>query len=764
MQEILQRSILILLTIIGCSIVVLKPVVASSPAISVSQPILPGHYSLPITNRQTASVMVNVTKTNSALNVILYYAAVQGDRAPLEAEYRPLQMKPGWASDSIITYFVDMSPGSPPIANDSWVWGFARAYDNEGNVAGESLERSRIYRYWTPNPHSSILDLSFSIRHVDPKKMTLNMSMTAHLVNYAEYDPEQLQFGSCTVRVDQSGAPFEYYTWGQTCTQYYSYGHPELFPFDGYDFTFYMDVPRYLNQSSLQIAGNSLEAFKVYPDVIPLAQDLTVEERGDNSAWEFHSYVEFRPSHNFTLLQPALRVTVTLQRIPDQVNYLLLYPVVALYALLGFSILLRGGDEIRNRLLVYLNVFVFSYGFQSNIRNLSITPLISGVSMIERTTLALIPCTVLLAVLSILGTALTHWSNAEINVSKVSHMLALDAFGITTAALFVSSIGSVSVRDYLGGVARFGLLNMSWFGGAIFLGLFAGLIINAALVIYVRGRSGTMFLLDGSFATIVIVLVVISLSAGYPDFKAFPYTSFFSALSAASVIVLAWERLAGSRAVQLNQLMKRVYLEEGEIKLQRVLTTICNKVRALRAIETSERNGLSRPVTILDGSGRLRGLDYLYPRKSVQQLRELFVHVDNYNSDHEDLLRRIREFDGGKLEEYADHVLRVLRGVAEMRLEGNSYVPYSKYDGKPCGAWPTLNSDTGRKFNSLVKLLEQEAPFMRAMRSSIWTTAILERASEIRDMFVRFLEQRGIEPPQGYSEDLVGSGVVFDRT
>lgn len=99
-----------------------------------------------------------------------------------------------------------------------------------------------------------------------------------------------------------------------------------------------------------------------------------------------------------------------------------------------------------------------------------------------------------------------------------------------------------------------------------------------------------------------------------------------------------------------------------------------------------------------------------------------------------------------------------------MRLKRNSYLSYSRYDGKAREAWPTFNRRTGRKFNSLVELLKREAPFARAMKSSIWTTTILERASEIRDMFIGFLEQHGIELPQGYSEDLIGSGVVSDRT
>ncbi len=137
-------------------------------------------------------------------------------------------------------------------------------------------------------------------------------------------------------------------------------------------------------------------------------------------------------------------------------------------------------------MLLYLNVFVFAYGFQSNIHNLPITPLISGFSMIERTTLALIPSTVTLAILSILGTVSTQWPNTETSVSRTSRMLVLDVLGITSVALIVFKIASVSVGDHLAQSSQLSLVGMGWFGRAIFLSIFAGLIVNAALFVRMR--------------------------------------------------------------------------------------------------------------------------------------------------------------------------------------------------------------------------------------------------------------------------------------
>jgi hypothetical protein len=50
------------------------------------------------------------------------------------------------------------------------------------------------------------------------------------------------------------------------------------------------------------------------------------------------------------------------------------------------------------------------------------------------------------------------------------------------------------------------------------------------------------------------------------------------------------------------------------------------------------------------------------------------------------------------------------------------------------------------------------------MEDSTWRREILESASGIRDSFIRFLEEHGIEPPTGSDEDWVKGGVVIDKT
>ncbi len=288
--------------------------------ITVSDPRVPGGPSLPITRTQKAQVFVNVSSTYPIANVTLYYAVAKNDviPQPLMELYNPVRMDFAWGGTPDATYVRVMDP----VANDTWVWGFAKAFDIRGNSAGHVSQRSRIYRSWTPNPNASTLDVDVYVRHVDPKRLTLNISLRADLTNYVDYGPEILQvFGYFPLSVNQPAGVFSYTSGRQTKTLYYSSGHPELYPFDKYDFTFYMWLPKYLNQSGLRVGKDLLQAFTTYPDTLPIASDLTLEERQDNSAWDIHSYVQFIPSHNFTAGLPSLKVTITLERLQDKSTF-----------------------------------------------------------------------------------------------------------------------------------------------------------------------------------------------------------------------------------------------------------------------------------------------------------------------------------------------------------------------------------------------------------------------------------------------------------
>jgi hypothetical protein len=386
----------------------------------------------------------------------------------------------------------------PQANNDTSVWGFARAFDDHGNLA--ESPNQRIYYAMTPDPRSTYLDLTFYVRHVDPKTMIINMTIFAVLHNAWSYSPEILNVEYRGFDIPINKPAGDKYTYSNEVTSvdvFYSKGHPELYPFDGYNYTFNVMVPFYLNESGTRSGGVPLKPNVVYVDFIGV-QPGTLVEALDNSAWEFHSEIRYFPSANFTSRSPYIRFTVVLERRFEQINYLLLVPTLSLYALLGFSVLLRGREELRNRLLLYLNVFVFSYGFQSGARSLSIAPIALGFSMIERLVLALIPCTAILAVFSIIGAFSNRSTDERVDLSGMPGLLILDVIGILVSCLVLYGMTLVTVTEYLGRSpwvkdVTYSLFDMGWLGWLFFVLLFMGIVVWLALLTVSRFR-GRFFL------------------------------------------------------------------------------------------------------------------------------------------------------------------------------------------------------------------------------------------------------------------------------
>jgi hypothetical protein len=239
----------------------------------------------------------------------------------------------------------------------------------------------------------------------------------------------------------------------------------------------------------VQVNGITLYPNVVYKDTVGFAPDLILIEQQDNSIWNVHSYAKFYPSHNFSAALPLVQVTITLEREPQQINFLLLVPVVSLYCLVGFSVLLRGPKELANRLLVYLTVFLFAYGFPSNVRALPMTPVVTGFSMIELVALALIPITVILAVFSILIRA---FINTPYDLSNHSGLVgfasstALDtiAIEISEIALFVIARITVVYRFGLPSSVTYTLADLNGWGYAPAILLCLGLVISIALAAF----------------------------------------------------------------------------------------------------------------------------------------------------------------------------------------------------------------------------------------------------------------------------------------
>jgi len=482
--RLVSASLLVLFAAVSTSYL-LPPVHAQG--ISVSRPQIVGGGFI-VTQTGIVEVEVNVTSTYRIANVTLYYLA--NDTAPLiPSLYTPLPMQFGWGEDFNAIYVVTM----PYVRNDTVVWGFVVAFDDHGNRGGSVYDRLQIYQALTPNPNDTELDLDFRIRHINPKTMTVNASVEATLTNYADYKAAQINVEGTdrpSLDISQNNGLFYYSSGTQFYTLYYWQGVPELYPLDSYNFTYALWLPTYLNDSGrvaiLTLNGKThLRPGAIFEDFYGKERYLTLQEKQDNAAWDVHTFVQFYPSRNFTASWPILRITVVLTRQPQQVDFLLLVPVVSLYTLLGFSVLLRGPKELANRLLLYLTVFLFAYGFQSSVTALPMTPIVSGFSMIELLGLALIPITVILAVFSI--TIKAFIKNPD-DLSDRSGLVAFaSSIGLDTVAIAFSEISlyviaRVSVTYPFGipsyGTYTYTLADLNGWGYATAILLSLGLVIR----------------------------------------------------------------------------------------------------------------------------------------------------------------------------------------------------------------------------------------------------------------------------------------------
>lgn len=199
----------------------------------------------------------------------------------------------------------------------------------------------------------------------------------------------------------------------------------------------------------------------------------------DDSAWNLTSSVSYVPG---TSVKSPTRIVITiyLQRQPEQTQDLILIPILALYAFLGTSILLSRENDIGNRLFVYLSIFLFVYVFLSTIRSLSITPFVLGFSMAERFGLALVPCTVILAIASILA-----W-----RPRLRRHRMIIDLAGVLLALLSVGSVVQFALPQYvptaqgyrLGSVV-YSLFSLGTFGWLVIFALSSGTILSIGYLV-----------------------------------------------------------------------------------------------------------------------------------------------------------------------------------------------------------------------------------------------------------------------------------------
>lgn len=241
-------------TIVGLCVMLISLSSGSvyAQSITASMPQLAGGGVYVIGN-STAELQANVYSTYPIINVTLYYKTVENVQNPppaVLAVYTPLKWNYSWGGTLNSTYVWLM----PHFANNTLVYGFVEAFNENGDSYGNPSQRQLIYEAFTPNPNGSDLTISFEYGHLDPKLMTLNATLYATLTNYATYRGDEfLVIGTTSfgyLNMYQPAGLLSYSSGRQEVTMYYWQGVPEMYPFDSpYNFTYVLKLPSYLNQS-----------------------------------------------------------------------------------------------------------------------------------------------------------------------------------------------------------------------------------------------------------------------------------------------------------------------------------------------------------------------------------------------------------------------------------------------------------------------------------------------------------------------------------
>ena len=346
-------------------------------------------------------------------------------------------------------------PTNLPLHNDTWIWGYAQAVDNASNVGiSDSGTAQRIFRSMTPNPNDSWMSVSMAVNHIDPRTMALNLWIDVRMENFFTYEETSLTGDSFNINVDE-GFSFNRFYFANSVDNYWLYyksGSPELYPFDSYYYNITFNVPNFINDVKLD------PWFIIYSGF---------QNASDNSLWNVT--LTEKVIHPPATSSPAgarLTIGIWLKRLPEQVNYLLIVPTLSLYVLLGASVFLRGPSEIRNRLLLYLNVFVFSFTFLTFMHGLRMTPDVVEFSMMDRIVLWLVPATVILFTVTVLSALVRDGREAGF-----LRMTVADAAGILISAIILYWYSGVhpyipwnsSVTIYLISIPFYGLLYFAAF-------------------------------------------------------------------------------------------------------------------------------------------------------------------------------------------------------------------------------------------------------------------------------------------------------------
>jgi hypothetical protein len=233
-----------------------------------------------------------------------------------------------------------------------------------------------------------------------------------------------------------------------------------------------------------------------------------------------------------------------------------------------------------------------------------------------------------------------------------------------------------------------------------------------------------MFPTDWFFLTISLVLLGLSFVSIGPSFGRlwlrYSPELLFSAVGAISVVILAWERIASSRSVQLRQLMERVYLDGEEhrpyqtkIEPCNTLRVMCNDVRTNVGLASFFPETVQKAILVLKDNGRFHYFDYLYPKKVMTDLEKLHDQITEYANDYDELERCINDFVKNEPRPaFPQDRIRsiVIGGIAATRIDEEL---------------STVAPDIRQKVTEFIEKLRQESSYVARLKNGIWKTEIM---------------------------------------
>jgi hypothetical protein len=401
-------------------------------------------------------------------------------------------MNPLNASGTSRTYVAQIHPFPAP----SFIGGMAVVTSLNQPSVNSSGGPIRIYEVENIS-QPSILTMDILFYDVNPATLEANFTVNENILNsysglywstYSNTNPIEV-FPS----IEKQTAAFNWQNSESSYSLYTTQGNSEFYPYDSYnytiDLTFSSDFNfSQINIDSLSLTPNSSSSTlgKAYQPTNP--PSLSTQET-DLSYWKITVFASYVKPHNASI-PSQLQVVFSIVRSSNSNANIALGTDLAMFVLLGASVVMVGKKQIQNRLFVYLTIFVFEFTFFSALSVLAPEPLVfGGMTLIQNVTYTLVPCTTILAVKS-MGETWLPKNNARSSLYQTIadgiavFFASLVLYFLTAISTTVAYVYNPATNSYSPVQQEFNLLDVKDFhayGVYLLLALYGGLVFTIAV-------------------------------------------------------------------------------------------------------------------------------------------------------------------------------------------------------------------------------------------------------------------------------------------